>query len=109
MKFLSAVIISSILFNFAYSQNTTGRRLDAGLTNSPSGLDIATEKKKRSDGEEDLSESDSGVQRPIALKSGGISANFEEHFELVANQANPAVPCLQASLSLRSPRCRFAF
>ena len=88
MKFLSAVIISSILFNFAYSQNTTGRRLDAGLTNSPSGLDIATEKKKRSDGEEDLSESDSGVQRPIALKSGGFSANFAYNSDLTY-QDNP--------------------
>jgi hypothetical protein len=88
MKFLSAVITLSILFNFAYSQTNTGRRLDAGITNSPDGLELATEKKKRSNGDEDLSESDSGVQRPISLKTGGLSANFAYKSDLTY-QDNP--------------------
>ena len=88
MKFLATLIISSVFLNLAYSQNNTGRRLDAGVTNSPSGLELATEKKKRSNGEEDLSESDSGVQRPISLKSGGFSANFAYKSDLTY-QDNP--------------------
>jgi len=88
MKFLATLIISSVFLNLAYSQNNTGRRLDAGVTNSPSGLELATEKKKRSNGEEDLSESDSGVQRPISLKTGGFSANFAYKSDLTY-QDNP--------------------
>ena len=88
MKFLATVFTLSIIFNFAYSQNNTGRRLDAGLTNSPAGLELATEKKKRSNGDEDLSESDSGVQRPISLKTGGLSANFAYKSDLTY-QDNP--------------------
>lgn len=88
MKFLATLITSLILLNLAYSQNNTGRRLDAGLTSSPSGLELATEKKKRSNGEEGLSESDSGVQRPISLKSGGFSANFAYKSDLTY-QDNP--------------------
>jgi hypothetical protein len=88
MKFLATLITLSILLNLAYSQNNTGRRLDAGLTSSPSGLELATEKKKRSNGEEDLSESDSGVQRPISLKTGGFSANFAYKSDLTY-QDNP--------------------
>ena len=88
MKFLATLIISSVFLNLAYSQNNTGRRLDAGITSSPSGLELATEKKKRSNGEEDLSESDSGVQRPISLKTGGFSANFAYKSDLTY-QDNP--------------------
>ena len=88
MKFLATVFTLSILFNFAYSQTNTGRRLDAGITNSPDGLELATEKKKRSNGDEDISESDSGVQRPISLKSGGLSANFAYKSDLTY-QDNP--------------------
>lgn len=75
MNYLKFSLVLSLFANTLIAQNN-GRRLDAGVTESPIGLKIATDKKKRSGDSSDLSESDSGVQRPISLKSGGLSANF---------------------------------
>lgn len=86
MKTKSIVILSLLT---AFSLNAqTARKLDAGVTDSPEGLQLATSKKKKSNNNGDLSESDTGAQRIISLKSGNISANFAYSTDLTY-QDNP--------------------
>jgi hypothetical protein len=86
MKTKSIVILSLLT---AFSLNAqTARKLDAGVTDSPEALKLATSKKKKEDNNGDLSESDTGAQRIISLKNGDISANFSYTSELTY-QDNP--------------------
>ena len=68
-----SIIILSLLTAFSLNAQTA-RKLDAGVTDSPEGLKLATNKKKKSNSNDDLSESDTGAQRPIFLKTEKISA-----------------------------------
>ena len=86
MKTKSIVILSLLT---AFSLNAqTARKLDAGVTDSPEALKLATSKKKKENNNGDLSESDTGAQRIISLKNGDISANFSYTSELTY-QDNP--------------------
>jgi len=87
MKLIITTLLSSLLLTSGFSQVVRDPS-SRGVTKTPGGLDIATEKKSRSDNKEDLSESDSGVQRPISLKSGSFSANFAYKSDLTY-QDNP--------------------
>ena len=86
MKLLK--LTSVILATCLVANAQTSRKLDAGVTDSPEGLKIATSKKKKSTNNDDLSESDTGAQRIISLKSGDISANFSYSTDL-SYQDNP--------------------
>ena len=81
---LTAVMLATCLVANAQ----TSRKLDAGVTDSPEALKLATSKKKKANNNGDLSESDTGAQRIISLKNGDISANFSYTSELTY-QDNP--------------------
>ena len=79
MKSLS-IIISGGLFltSLIFGQNAanTSRRIDSSKAVEPQALQVAKQNKSKKDGSKDLSESDTGAQRPILLKTKGISAFF---------------------------------
>ena len=79
MKSLS-IIISGGLFltSLVFGQNAanTSRRIDSSKAVEPQALQVAKQNKSKKGGSKDLSESDTGAQRPILLKTKGISAFF---------------------------------
>lgn len=70
MKTYSLFLFSLLPF-ILIAQNA--RKLDSGITKDPEALLIATQKKGAKTGNTDLSESDTGAQRPISLKQGDMS------------------------------------
>jgi hypothetical protein len=87
MKYIKALSLIFIAASVSFAQNNN-RRLDAGVTKTPEGLEIAKGKKRSTTDSTDLSESDTGAQRIISLKNGDISANFSYSTELTY-QDNP--------------------
>ena len=79
MKSLSIVISGGLfLTSLVFSQNAanTSRRIDSSKAVEPQALQVAKQNKSKKGGSKDLSESDTGAQRPILLKTKGISAFF---------------------------------
>jgi len=79
MKSLSIVISGGLfLTSLVFGQNAanTSRRIDSSKAVEPQALQVAKQNKSKKGGSKDLSESDTGAQRPILLKTKGISAFF---------------------------------
>jgi len=103
MKSLS-IIISGGLFltSLVFGQNAanTSRRIDSSKAVEPQALQVAKQNKSKKGGSKDLSESDTGAQRPILLKTKGISAFFGYDSKYYY-QSNPLRLLVYSSLRLR--------